>query len=58
MRCLRLCLLGVVLIWLLGAAAFSSLLVFASRWLPDSDVAAAADDIVVLAGGRFLAPTP
>lgn len=40
----------ITLIGLGGVLAVSGLLLFASRWLPDSDVATSSDAIVVLAG--------
>jgi uncharacterized SAM-binding protein YcdF (DUF218 family) len=50
MSCLRRCLLAIVLTGLVGISVAIGLLLFASRWLPDSDMAAPADAIVVLAG--------
>lgn len=46
----RRCLVTISLLVLSGFIAIAGILFFASRWLPDSDVAISADAIIVLAG--------
>lgn len=50
MNCLRRCLLGIVALGVVGLTVLVGLLIFAARWLPDSDATHPADAIVVLAG--------